>query len=179
MCSGTGKTKIARGMSQIANSTFTFFSADIFRMPGYLPASAPDRCGCDYSLLLNFVQKRLANVARLHYNFLFKFGNTHNYCWKHNLERVCVKMLRKQEKQKIMQDFEMHQGDTGSPEVQIALLTERINELTEHLKTHRKDHSSRRGLLKMVGTRSALLKYVNKKEFKRYQEIISRLGLRK
>jgi small subunit ribosomal protein S15 len=78
-----------------------------------------------------------------------------------------------------MQDFEMHQGDTGSPEVQIALLTERINELTEHLKTHRKDHSSRRGLLKMVGTRSALLKYVNKKEFKRYQEIISRLGLRK
>jgi small subunit ribosomal protein S15 len=88
-------------------------------------------------------------------------------------------MLRKQEKQKIMQDFEMHQGDTGSPEVQIALLTERINELTEHLKTHRKDHSSRRGLLKMVGTRSALLKYVNKKEFKRYQEIISRLGLRK
>ena len=88
-------------------------------------------------------------------------------------------MLGKQEKQKIMQDFEMHQGDTGSPEVQIALLTERINELTEHLKTHRKDHSSRRGLLKMVGTRSALLKYVNKKEFKRYQEIISRLGLRK
>jgi len=88
-------------------------------------------------------------------------------------------MLGKQEKQKIMQDFEMHQGDTGSPEVQVALLTERINELTEHLKTHRKDHSSRRGLLKMVGTRSALLKYVNKKEFKRYQEIISRLGLRK
>jgi small subunit ribosomal protein S15 len=88
-------------------------------------------------------------------------------------------MLGKQEKQKIMQDFEMHQGDTGSPEVQVALLTERINELTEHLKTHRKDHSSRRGLLKMVGARSALLKYVNKKEFKRYQEIISRLGLRK
>ncbi len=88
-------------------------------------------------------------------------------------------MLTKQEKEKIIGDFEMHEGDTGSPEVQIALLTKRINELTEHLKTHRKDHASRRGLLKMVGTRSALLKYVSKKDVKRYQEIISRLGLRK
>jgi small subunit ribosomal protein S15 len=88
-------------------------------------------------------------------------------------------MLKKQEKEKIIDDFETHQGDTGSPEVQIALLTRRINDLTEHLKTHRKDHASRRGLLKMVGTRSALLKYVNKKDVKRYQGIISRLGLRK
>jgi small subunit ribosomal protein S15 len=77
-------------------------------------------------------------------------------------------MLTKQEKEKIIDDFETHQSDTGSPEVQIAILTRRINDLTEHLKTHRKDHASRRGLLKMVGTRSALLK-----------EIISRLGLRK
>ena len=88
-------------------------------------------------------------------------------------------MLTKQEKEKIIDDFETHQGDTGSPEVQIALLTKRINDLTEHLKTHRKDHASRRGLLKMVGTRSALLKYINKKDPKRYQQIISRLGLRK
>ena len=88
-------------------------------------------------------------------------------------------MLTTQEKEKIIGDFETHDGDTGSPEVQVALLTERINELTEHLKIHRKDHASRRGLLKMVGTRSALLKYVNKKDVKRYQEIISRLGLRK
>jgi small subunit ribosomal protein S15 len=88
-------------------------------------------------------------------------------------------MLTKQEKGKIIDDFETHEGDTGSPEVQIALLTRRINDLTEHLKEHRKDHASRRGLLKMVGTRSALLKYVNKKDVKRYQEIISRLGLRK
>jgi len=88
-------------------------------------------------------------------------------------------MLAKQQKTKIIQDFEIHQGDTGSPEVQIAMLTKRINDLTEHLKTHRKDHSSRRGLLKMVGARSALLKYVSKKDVKRYQEIISRLGLRK
>jgi len=88
-------------------------------------------------------------------------------------------MLTRQEKQKIIGDFETHEGDTGSPEVQIALLTNKINELTEHLKTHRKDHASRRGLLKMVGTRSALLKYVSNKDVKRYQKIISRLGLRK
>ncbi len=88
-------------------------------------------------------------------------------------------MLTKQEKGKIIGDFETHEGDPGSPEVQIALLTKKINELTEHLKIHRKDHASRRGLLKMVGTRSALLKYVSKKDVKCYQGIISRLGLRK
>ena len=88
-------------------------------------------------------------------------------------------MLTKLEKTGIVGDFETHEGDTGSPEVQIALLTKRINDLTGHLKTHRKDHASRRGLLKMVGTRSALLKYINKKDVNRYREIISRLGLRK
>ncbi len=88
-------------------------------------------------------------------------------------------MLAKQEKEKIISDFETHQGDTGSPEVQIAILTKRINELTEHLKIHRKDHASRRGLLKMVGTRTALLKYISKKDVSRYQAVISRLGLRK
>ena len=88
-------------------------------------------------------------------------------------------MLTTQKKEKIINDFETHEGDTGSPEVQIALLTKRINELTEHLKIHRKDHASRRGLLKMVGNRAALLRYVNKKDVKRYREIISRLGLRK
>ena len=88
-------------------------------------------------------------------------------------------MLTAEQKDKIIDDFKTHKGDTGSPEVQIALLTTKINELTEHLKVHRKDHASRRGLLKMVGTRSALLKYVNKKDVKRYREIISRLGLRK
>ena len=88
-------------------------------------------------------------------------------------------MLTKQKKDKIINDFEMHKVDTGSPEVQIALLTERINELTEHLKIHRKDYASRRGLLKMVGKRSALLKYMSKKDANRYREITSRLGLRK
>ena len=88
-------------------------------------------------------------------------------------------MLAKQEKEKIISDFEAHEGDTGSPEVQIAILTRRINELTEHLKIHRKDHASRRGLLQMVGTRTALLKYISKKDVSRYQAVISRLGLRK
>ena len=88
-------------------------------------------------------------------------------------------MLTKEQKEKIIGDFETHDGDTGSPEVQVALLTNRINELTEHLKTHKKDHASRRGLLKMVGTRASLLKYVNKKDPDRYRKIISRLGLRK
>jgi len=87
--------------------------------------------------------------------------------------------MLKNEKQQIISDFKNHEGDTGSPEVQIAILTSRINELTEHLQVHVKDHASRRGLLKMVGTRAALLKYVNKKDPKRYKEIISRLGLRK
>lgn len=88
-------------------------------------------------------------------------------------------MLTKEEKQKIIGDFQLSDGDTGSPEVQIAVLTTRINELTEHLKVHRKDHSSRRGLLKMVGTRSSLLKYVRNNDLDRYREIITKLGLRK
>jgi small subunit ribosomal protein S15 len=88
-------------------------------------------------------------------------------------------MLTKQNKDRIISNHETHEKDTGSPEVQIALLTQRINDLTEHLKTHRKDHSSRRGLLKMVGNRNALLKYINKKDSSRYQSIISKLGLRK
>ena len=88
-------------------------------------------------------------------------------------------MLTKEKKETIVGDFGTHDGDTGSPEVQIALLTQRINELTEHLKKHPKDHASRRGLLKMVGSRSAMLKYVNKNDVNRYREITTRLGLRK
>jgi len=88
-------------------------------------------------------------------------------------------MLTKEKKGKIIGDYRTSDADTGSPEVQIALLTSRINELTGHLKTHPKDHASRRGLLKMVGTRSSLLKYVGDKDVGRYRKIISRLGLRK
>lgn len=82
-------------------------------------------------------------------------------------------------KNKILTDFKIHEKDTGSPEVQIALLTKRITELTEHLKTHKKDHSSRRGLLKMVGKRNSLLKYLTREDRTRYQQIIGKLGLRK
>ena len=88
-------------------------------------------------------------------------------------------MLTKEKKSKIIGDYKLNDSDTGSPEVQVALLTTRINELTEHLKTHKKDHSSRRGLLKMVGTRSSLLKYVRNNDIERYREIIKKLGLRK
>jgi small subunit ribosomal protein S15 len=88
-------------------------------------------------------------------------------------------MISKDKKEKIISDFKINNTDTGSPEVQVAILTGRINELTEHLKTHPKDHSSRRGLLKMVGNRSSLLKYVKNCDLNRYRQIISRLGLRK
>ncbi len=88
-------------------------------------------------------------------------------------------MLTKEDKGSIVGDFKVHDGDTGSPEVQIALLTRRINDLTEHFRAHPKDHSSRRGLLKMVSNRSALLRYVRDRDIKRYQTIITRLGLRK
>ena len=84
-----------------------------------------------------------------------------------------------QAKTQIVSDYRTHEKDTGSPEVQIALLTTRITELTEHLKTHKKDHSSRRGLLKMVGRRNSLLKYLTRQVRARYQQIIGRLGLRK
>jgi small subunit ribosomal protein S15 len=82
-------------------------------------------------------------------------------------------------KTQILTDYKIHEKDTGSPEVQIALLTTRITELTEHLRTHKKDHSSRRGLLKMVSRRNSLLKYLTRLDRTRYQQIIGRLGLRK
>ena len=84
-----------------------------------------------------------------------------------------------EEKTEIMKAYAIHEGDTGSPEVQIAVLTRRINDLTEHLKTHKKDHHSRRGLLKMVGHRRNLLNYLMKKDINRYRSIIEKLGIRK
>ena len=82
------------------------------------------------------------------------------------------------EKQAIIKEYATHEGDTGSPEVQIAVLTKRINDLNEHLKANKKDHHSRRGLLKMVGHRRNLLAYVYKKDVNRYREIIAKLGIR-
>lgn len=82
-------------------------------------------------------------------------------------------------KQEIIEAYAIHEGDTGSPEVQVALLTDRINHLNEHLKVHAKDHHSRRGLLKMVGQRRGLLNYLKEKDIERYREICAKLNLRK
>jgi len=88
-------------------------------------------------------------------------------------------VLEKEKKEEIMKEFKRHTKDTGSPEVQIALLTNRINHLNEHLKIHKKDHSSRRGLLKLVGHRRQLLNYLKEKDFEKYSKIIKELGIRR
>ena len=88
-------------------------------------------------------------------------------------------MLTKDSKHKIITDFKLHETDTGSPEVQVAILTQRINELTDHLRIHKKDHHSRRGLLKMVGLRRRLLNYLRENDIERYRTVIARLGLRR
>ncbi|MBI2914917.1 MAG: 30S ribosomal protein S15 [Firmicutes bacterium] len=87
--------------------------------------------------------------------------------------------LSKDSKQGIIGKYRLHESDTGSPEVQIAMLSERINELTEHLRTHKKDHHSRRGLYMMIGQRRGLLNYLHKKNTERYRSIVERLGLRR
>ncbi|QQY80692.1 SSU ribosomal protein S15P [Keratinibaculum paraultunense] len=86
--------------------------------------------------------------------------------------------LTKEQKAQIIKEYGLHENDTGSPEVQIAILTYRINSLTEHLKNHKKDHHSRRGLFKMIGQRRGLLNYLQKKDIERYRELIEKLGIR-
>lgn len=88
-------------------------------------------------------------------------------------------VLTRDDKQKVIEDFRRDDSDTGSPEVQVAILTKRIDELTEHLKAHKRDHHSRRGLLKMVGKRRRLLEYVKGTDIDRYRALIERLGLRR
>ncbi|MDD6881433.1 MAG: 30S ribosomal protein S15 [Firmicutes bacterium] len=88
-------------------------------------------------------------------------------------------MITKEIKEQIIKEYQLKEGDTGSPEVQVALLTYRINDLNEHLKVHKKDHHSRRGLLKMVGQRRNLLAYLKENDLERYRNLIARLGLRK
>lgn len=88
-------------------------------------------------------------------------------------------MMMKEQKQEIITTYATHEGDTGSPEVQIAILTKRINDLTEHLKVNPKDHHSRRGMFKMIGNRRNLLNYLQKKDIERYRAIVEKLGLRK
>ena len=88
-------------------------------------------------------------------------------------------MLDRELKERIVGEYRTHEGDTGSPQVQVALLTTRINQLTEHFKTHKKDNHSRRGLLKMVSQRRSLLDYLKRKDIEQYHELIGRLGLRR
>ena len=87
--------------------------------------------------------------------------------------------LTKERKNEIVKEFAIHEGDTGSPEVQVAILTEQINQLNEHLRIHKKDHASRRGLLKMVGKRRNLLTYLRENDVTRYRNLIHKLGLRR
>lgn len=87
--------------------------------------------------------------------------------------------ITKERKNELINEYKTHESDTGSPEVQIAVLTEEINNLNEHLRTHKKDHHSRRGLLKMVGRRRNLLTYLRNKDVSRYRELITKLGLRR
>jgi small subunit ribosomal protein S15 len=87
--------------------------------------------------------------------------------------------LTQQRKQELIGEYQIHETDTGSADLQIAVLTERINQLTEHLKTNQKDHSSRRGLLKMIGRRKRLLAYIQSQDTERYQQLIGRLGIRR
>ena len=88
-------------------------------------------------------------------------------------------MITQEKKSEIINEYKTKEGDTGSTEVQVAILTYRINDLNEHLKIHKKDHHSRRGLLKMVGQRRNLLNYLREKDIERYRELVARLGLRK
>ena len=95
------------------------------------------------------------------------------------IERWNRTMLRKEQKTSVIENNRTHENDTGSPEVQVAILTERINQLTEHLKVHKQDNHSRRGLYKMIGKRRSLLDYLMKKDIERYRALIAKLGIRK
>jgi small subunit ribosomal protein S15 len=88
-------------------------------------------------------------------------------------------VLTQQRKQELIGEYQVHETDTGSADLQVAMLTDRINQLTEHLKSNQKDHSSRRGLLKMIGRRKRLLSFIQKKDQERYQKLITRLGIRR
>ena len=101
------------------------------------------------------------------------------YVTENKFQRGEMNMLRKEEKTAVIENNRTHETDTGSPEVQIAILTRRINDLTEHLKMHKNDHHSRRGMLKMIGRRRNLLAYLKKKDINRYRAIIAKLGIRK
>ena len=111
--------------------------------------------------------------------WLQEFGFFDGSAARANYRKGEIEMLTKEKKQEIIKEYALTEGDTGSPEVQVAILTYRINDLNEHLKEHHKDFHSRRGLLKMVGQRRSLLKYLRETDIERYRSLIARLGLRK
>ncbi len=121
--------------------------------------------------MLYVVYKPMARINETPAFFLASWGFLN--------KEVRLMALDTKRKEEIISRYQKHEKDTGSPEVQIAILTERINHLTEHLKVHKKDHHSRRGLLKMVGQRRGFLNYLRKKDIERYREIIAALGLRR
>ena len=111
---------------------------------------------------------------------LFKFSGYRSLAEFTAVEEDHFKqVLAKETKEQIVSDFRTHDSDTGSPQVQVALLSKRINDLTEHFKTHKKDNHSRRGLLKMVSQRRSLLDYLKRTDIERYHEVVNRLGLRR
>ena len=99
--------------------------------------------------------------------------------WRFTYKEVTMMAISNERKQELIAQFKTHETDTGSPEVQVAILTEQINNLNEHLRKHKKDHHSRRGLLKMVGQRRNLLTYLRKKDVTRYRNLVDKLGLRR
>ena len=126
-------------------------------------------------------EKPLANFEELCYTFKVPVlgSGTNPFVSAANILEKVENTMLKSEKTEIIKKYARHEGDTGSPEVQIAVLTKRINDLTEHLRTNQKDHHSRRGLLKMVGQRRSLLNYLIKVDIERYRAIIAELGIRK
>jgi len=109
----------------------------------------------------------------------FSTPPTHYLATGEYFRKVDISMIQKEKKTQVILENATHEGDTGSPEVQVAILTARINELTEHLRTHKHDNHSRRGLLMMVGKRRSMLDYLAKKDINRYRALIAKLGIRK
>lgn len=130
-----------------------------------------DDCAIISALCTNYSVTGASTVGAVHLPVSVLFANQ-------QIRKNEVKQMTQAEKQAIIKEYATHEGDTGSPEVQIAVLTTRINELTEHLKVHKKDHHSRRGLLKMVGHRRNLLVYLYNKDVERYRSLVKRLGIR-
>ena len=119
-------------------------------------------------------------ARRYHYARSSVLGRHRPFTWREvNSKKVVNTMILKEKKTQVILDNATHEGDTGSPEVQIAILTARINELTDHLRTHKHDNHSRRGLLMMVGKRRSMLDYLAKKDINRYRALIAKLGIRK